>query len=226
MMTLLKVAHPVLLEKRRRDWVQVSLYPIFKHIMPARFMRMHYAFELIKGKYIRTVPPRQSESNYPATVKNEPYLITHLKSVVSSWLSSEKGFTRTRAQHSLLRKGENDDGRRTIPTTIINCIRDNSHENGEQLWGTESKRDVKAPLTWIVCYLNNILPDTTLQDWEAYDCSHRCITSECTDAACLCWESKAINQSHGNLFCCKQCVHENCGKTICSCQSLHYPHCL
>lgn len=162
--------------------------------------------------------------------------MTHLKHFLHQYVSdsAEKYTTRTGIVHQVADYGGlNGDGRRTIPSTI-RCALVNLADP-KATWGTSE--DQKAPLTWIVCYIHNILPDTTREDWQSYDCSHRCICHNlirkdenkryvCVEPGCLVWESKSYNQSRGNWYCCKKCAHNDCQKSVCECNKIHEPACL
>ncbi len=189
----------------------------------ARFLGMCEAFDKIKSTYVRVVPYKQPQSNYPQRKEGEEYLFTHLKHWVGTFSDVESAQTRCGNSHQLIKRRDGDDFRRTIPATIVSAIQ---QLDDEELWGMkhDDARNVKVPVTWIVCYLNNIKPEG--EGFENFDCSHRCITSECITAACLCWESKSANQARGNNFCSRKCAHDGCDKTICLCQSIHEPHCL
>lgn len=152
--------------------------------------------------------------------------MTHLKHFVNQYVPDSEEFkTRTNSVHRVAHYGS--DGRRTIPSTIreaLVCL-----DYPKATWGTS--KDQKAPLTWVVCYINNILPDTTKEDWRSYDCSHRCICHNlhkryvCVDIGCLVWEPKNYNQSRGNWYCCKKCAHDDCQMTVCECNKIHEPAC-
>lgn len=197
-----------------------------------RFLEMCNTLLRILPNYRRTVPPKQSESNYPEPKLGEDYLITHLKAWVQKHVLIEKHTTRTSLKHEVMIYG--GDGRRSLPSTI--CAAIHMLDNPKPVWGLST--DQKVPVTWIVCYLNNIRPDTTEENWQSFDCSHRCISYdlkgsegqeqrlECIDKACLCWESKSYNQSRGNWFCCKICTHTDCAKIVCLCQQIHDPPCI
>jgi hypothetical protein len=145
--------------------------PSGKHANNAeRFLEMCHTLDRILDTYTRVVPQNQSARNYPEIKEGEPYLVTHLKAWLDQYL--EKGphpLTRTGRDHQVAKYG--NDGRRTIPSTIRDAIA--LLANPGATWGLST--DQKVPITWIVCYLNNIRPDTTMVDWVAFDCSHCCI---------------------------------------------------
>jgi hypothetical protein len=90
----------------------------------------------------------------------------------------------------------------------------------------------KMQITWINCYLYNNFPDQTKDDWENFDCSHRCVSwgipegYQCIYPYCLIWESKSNNHSRGYMknICSKKCNH--CSEYLCHCQNLHSPCCI
>jgi len=143
-----------------------------------------------------------------------------LSDLVHKHLMNVSERTRNGSRHQVA-KVEARHNRVTIPQVI----RDYAKEKGEDL-------PYKMQLTWVVCYLHHIRPDTTQNGWEYFECSHRCISYnlpvgvECIDKKCLIFESKKVNQSrgHASSYCCKKCTH--CGDYICKCQSLHFPCCL
>jgi len=83
--------------------------------------------------------------------------------------------------------------------------------------------DLRVTTRWLVCYLNNILPDQTKAGWEYFECSHLCIGS-CLTPECFFWESKSINQSRSNYGCGLVC-HCGCQKSVCVANDVHLPHC-
>lgn len=195
-----------------------------------RFMEMCATLDRIKGTYTRIVPKKQSALRYPHVVTGEPYLITHLKFWVAEAKVNQTFLTRTGTTHSVAKCG--NDGRKGLPSTINDAIGnlvDSTTGYGNATWGSDKQR---ASIPWIVCYLNNIHPDTNQDKWKSFDCSHRCIgyglpeDHYCINPGCLVWESKSYNQERGNRFCCNLCAHGDCGKTICSCNKLHEPSCL
>lgn len=188
-----------------------------------RFITMCNTLDRISTMYKRIVPKNQSQKQYPDTNTREPYLVTHLTYWVSQYIEQDEYKTRTGEIHQVMKCS--GDGRRTIPSTICEAIK----KLDNPLWGCS--KDQKVRITWIVCYLHNIQPNTTTNQWQAFDCSHRCICYNldgytCIDPKCLIWESKSYNQSRGNHYCCNPCTHfEECGKTICSCNEIHIPSC-
>jgi len=190
-----------------------------------RFMDMCATFDSIKATYTRQVPFKQSEQDYPPVVKDEPYLLTHLKFMVKIKLINQEFKTRTGRIHEVtIKKPQDKDNRYTVPSTIRSAIV--LLPETEALWKNHNKVELK----WITCYLADIKPNTSQTGWEKFECSHRCIefglnSYFCVDASCMTWESKSINQSRGNPWCAKQCSH-NCGKIICECQGMHNPPCI
>jgi len=184
-------------------------------------MNMCDTFDRLRPTYLRTVPTNQPTANYPPPVTNEDYLVTHLRQWVQGY---RYGIMPTRSgtgHHVCTRAGS--DNRKTIPSTIRTAITALNNPS----WAAE-----KAELKWVVCYLNNIRPDTTQQGWQQFECSHKCIEHGlgqaycCIDARCLCWESKSVNQSRGNKFCMRNCGHNNCNLFVCHCQGFHNPPCI
>lgn len=86
----------------------------------------------------------------------------------------------------------------------------------------------KVTASWIVCWLNGVLPDTAAEGWELFECSHRCGRTNhfCLEDECPVWESKSENQSRAGTAsgCRRMCLH--CGVMLCVCQKMHVPSCL
>jgi hypothetical protein len=184
----------------------------------ARFMDMCDTFNRLAPSYVRVVPLNQPQNNYPPTVPNQPYIITHLTHWVAGYVVQSNTLTRSGNLHVQTSK-VGSDNRRTIPSTIRKAIAQLPNPR----WQAE-----KAEVKWVVCWLNGILPDTNAQGWQQFECSHKCIefgltNTCCIDVGCLCWESKSTNQSRGNRFCMLQCTH--CLQPLCHCQHLHNPPC-
>jgi len=206
-----------------------------------RFMNMVKLFDGIRGTYKRQVPHKQSPINYPLAQRNEDYLITQLRVWLNRHIAkSKKEVCQTRSDtiyHTVLILQPNSLGKvntaRQIPITINAAIL----KDKKAKWHLKQK----VPLTWIVCYLENILPNTTVNNWESFDCSHRCIgfygiddnepprylQGTCVTKDCLVWESKRDNQERGNRFCTQKCVYDDvCENYLCICQKLHKPCCI
>lgn len=180
-----------------------------------RFMNLVDALNALRTSYERRVPPKCKQSDYPPALPNEDYLLTHLKWMVSQQSNPIVQYTRSGQEHQLLARADGKDGRRDLPKAIVNKLRE-----ADSNW-TQSKFEVK----WIVCYINNVLPDQTKRNWQLFECSHTCIEDFCVSPNCLCWESKSVNQSRGQSYCTKVCAHAGCGQIICACQSIHVPTC-
>lgn len=193
-----------------------------------RFIQMCNALDSILTSYQRIVPNKQSQNSYPQAKIEEPYLITHLKSIISNagiWETK----TRTGISHKLVPL--RGDGRRDIPSTIMEALQ---KEKEAGSWLSDGKKEKKVPLTWLVCYLHNRRPNMENPRWEFYDCSHVCCCRYeekkqeefvCVSIECLTWESKSDNQERGNKLCMKACVHDGCQWHVCRCQRFHQPPC-
>lgn len=180
-----------------------------------RFSNLAAALNGIRASYRRAVPKGGRETDYPRAVVNEDYLITHLTHMVRSQTNPIAVSSRTNTQHQLLGRANGKDGRRQLPVTIVRALQDKDSE-----W-TQIKFEVK----WIVCFLNNILPDQAKENWQLFECSHICIEDDCVTANHLCWESKSVNQSRGQSFCTRVCTHDDCEQIVCVCQRFHLPSC-
>ena len=183
-----------------------------------RFMLLADALDTIRPKYRRVVPPHQPAANYPATLPNRAYLDVHLEFITTRHSAKVGNCT-----VSNLQDGHDDNPRVALPSTIINLMRANNCQ-----WSTSVSQKPKVPVTWIVCYLNGNRPDNTAQsEWTRQEVSHRCIHGKCITPSHLCWESKAQNQSRGNKFCSRRCIHEDCQAiNVCDCQKFHIPCCI
>lgn len=93
----------------------------------------------------------------------------------------------------------------------------------------------KITLTWVVCYVNDIVIEEDTESSNDYECSHRCCEYDtqgkrmsdgyrCIDSSCLTWESKSVNQERANVSCRKMC-HCGCGRTVCEANKVHNPPC-
>jgi len=121
-----------------------------------------------------------------------------------------------------------EDGRRELPKSIIDCLVKNKAP-----WKPYRGR---VTLTWIVCFLIDMVPDINKPNWDVFQCSHLCVGAGsnliCLNGRHLCWEPAADNQSRGSKakgrrICCVTC---KCGKfnfehIICMCYKLHGPPC-
>lgn len=186
-----------------------------------RFVKMCASLDSIKDSYTRTVPRNQSEKKYPPIKEGEPYLVTQLRFWVKCFKLSRVP-TRTGKKHSIMVKAGRRDNRKTLPSTIVSFLAEANTD-----WKPE-----KVEVKWIVCYLSNIKPDNRISRWEYFECSHRCIEyglsneHTCISSRCFVWESKSINQSRGNAWCCSLCKHEECQLCVCVCQKFHNPPCI
>lgn len=85
----------------------------------------------------------------------------------------------------------------------------------------------KIPHSWFVCFVHNVLPNVQNPNWKTFQCSHRCTNSVCVNPLHLCWENASTNQSRGNPYCKRRCVHTTCtANNVCECQGFHVPSCI
>jgi len=185
-----------------------------------RFMLLADALDTIRPKYRRVVPPHQPAANYPATLPNRAYLDVHLEFITTRHSAKELGTVQFPIcrMAMMITPGSLCQAQLSIwwGPTIANGV-------------LQSLRSPKFhPVTWIVCYLNGNRPDNTAQsEWTRQEVSHRCIHGKCITPSHLCWESKAQNQSRGNKFCSRRCIHEDCQAiNVCDCQKFHIPCCI
>jgi hypothetical protein len=135
------------------------------------------------------------------------------------WSNYLRSITRSNktgdAQHCVLKvKGGNP--RITVPAPIWKLIAPPNSVS----WSSK-----KVACHWVVAWLHKIKPDQSIDGWERFELSERCISPTCITPDCLVWESKSTNQSRGHMKnCCrKQCSH--CSTRLCVCQALHTPPC-
>ena len=209
-----------------------------------KFTKLCNTFVFLEPIYTRVIYPHQI-NNLPGINPGEPYLHTHLRHWVNSYIVGGVHNTRTNQQHAVMTHtpGSKDD-RRTLPSNILKCYRehvlpiiDDSTSPFYDILLLEENLS-KVEVAWVVCYLNNILPDQNLAGWRTFECSHRCIERNhanvpissiglaCVDPQCLTWESKPENQSRGgdNPICMRICNH--CQQRLCVCQGIHNPPCI
>lgn len=99
---------------------------------------------IIDTSYVHTVPSHARQVYCPDMDPSEPYLFTHLRFVVLSWVTARTP-TRSGVFHALqITRG--NDGRRDIPSTIF-----------QHLGAAWTQKKVEAK--WIVCYFHDIHPD-------------------------------------------------------------------
>lgn len=167
----------------------------------------------------------------PAEIKTEPYLHTVLRAWITMYSNVSTptkrnlnpGYVHNLSKHT-------GDGRQDLPKWLKRDLYVFGQKNKAafdwrpRFFGSDGSKDCRVTLWWIVAYLHQMHPDQTLLGWETFECSHRCI-EQCLTAACLCWESKSINQSRNNPACMKTC-HCGCNVSLCAANAVHNKHCL
>jgi len=116
---------------------------------------------------------------------------------------------------------------RTIPKLVVDGILVLQKEGESISWDPSQKG--KIPHKWLVCYVNNIFPNTKLRGWKKFQCSHRCGVDICVTPDHLCWESQETRESRKDHLCREKCPNEDCENNcvnMCHCQEIHKPHCL
>lgn len=120
------------------------------------------------------------------------------------------------------------DGRVQLPPFILNWLIEhpnNLYWNITYDTRNRPSRGAKVTLTWLICYVWDIYPDISIEGWENFECSHRCLCAGrgkdgsglvCTLADHLVWESPSTNQSRGYPGCLNIC-HCGCGFTLYVC---------
>ena len=192
-----------------------------------RFMQMKQSLDSIRSIYNRNPQKHSREEDYPEQVTGQDYLVTHLNHWLSTYVTII-GTTRSGLDHKLMVHTQaKEDGRRSLPRSIRGCLHRNLTKGQ---WGYRTTKDpcpdIKVTLTWVVCYIQGIVPDASLDGWQTFECSHRCAEVEhlCLDPDCLFWESRSANQSRGYGLCWRVCTH--CGRHLCECQQIHVPPCI
>jgi hypothetical protein len=160
--------------------------------------------------------------DWPRPSRRTPYLIVYLRFLISDAIDVN---CRDGTAHSVRHNTVNE-GRITLSRRLCRAIL-NAHGYTPKF--VVRSKDMRVEGHWLTCYIENILPDQTLQDWEYFECSHRCISYNlgdddfCVDKDCIVWESKSVNQSRGYGLCWRDCGH--CNNILCYCQELHDPPC-
>jgi hypothetical protein len=202
-----------------------------------RFMQLVQSLDNILGSYDRKVPTKSCARFFPPKPKYTihgdvfdfaiPYLKIHLREWVRGHCGNRLQSTRSPAWCIPLvtptgSLSTQDDAMRPLPKAIVRKL-----IATHQVWQAD-----RVTVTWIVCYLERRLPDTSVIGWERFGCSHRCISGGtgkqmvCLSSNHLIWESMAANISrgYGYMLCWQDCNH--CGLKLCVCQGLHKPPCL
>lgn len=124
--------------------------------------------------------------------------------------------------------GDHNNPRIGIPNQLVKYIDDMVAKEGLEKAPWRPLQRQKKPHSWIVCYVYDISPDQTAQDWERFQCSHLCTNNICITVGHLHWESSAINQARGNPACTRVCAHQGCQSqaNICTCNNIHNPPCI
>lgn len=189
-----------------------------------RFMEMKTILDDVSKNYTRQDAERRTSNKGQSTKlrnrteeeKNKPFLHFQLSEFVKSHTATDETATRTGKMHRLVKQNRQheDHTRRTLPNNILRAMQ-TADPNFQQ---------TTFEMTWLVCYLNDKVPDVALAGWEGFDCSHLCI-EKCVSIGCLHWESRSVNLSRGYTenFCTKQCCH--CTMNLCRCQHIHEPPC-
>lgn len=181
-----------------------------------RFEHMCASLDSIRPTYKRSSVPHAQP--LPPAVCREAYLVTHIKHWLYELLAAALVQGRTERCYQLQRRANGiDDGRRSLPRAIARALRTDSNAN----WCQE-----KVTVTWVVCWINSVRPDRSIQGWEVFQASHRCLTPNCLTSGHITWESPAKNQSRGHTrdVCTRVCTH--CTQRLCVCQAMHSPACL
>jgi hypothetical protein len=119
----------------------------------------------------------------------------------------------------------------TIPSSIASALKILGQRNNVKdllTWDGIYSTNLKVRITWLVCFVRNILPDTREEGWERFQCSHLCTNGRCATEEHLIWESAKINRERGNSYCRNICSHMNCtsGLNDCECRKRHFPPCI
>jgi len=145
-------------------------------------MKMVTTFDILSGSYTRTVPRNRNQAEYPPEDPDHFYIGVHLVHVMTR-LGLFRLRTRVKGRrHGCMRRfgALRNQSLVNLPPTIMAAVRalyedavENDPDSVGALWNPGTNR-VEA--TWIMCYLYSNLPDQSVQGWENFDCSHRCIS--------------------------------------------------
>jgi hypothetical protein len=155
-------------------------------------------------------------------------IVPNGKAVTITPLHFENGLTAMGNQHRVwVKRG---DSRRELPKSLKRMLTD---------------REVivasKVYVSWVVAYINGVLPNRNAAGWQFFELSHLCIEAgmhtfgrgvtnaqgffeSCVDHNCFVWESKAANQARANPACRKLC-HCQCGVYVCVANDACQPNC-
>lgn len=199
-----------------------------------RFMFMKISLDILEYTYSikDCYDSNMKEENIPLNtlIMERSFLRLHLKFwIYNITKNSTISYCKPRYGlcHVIDKPRQNEDGRRELPTSIFNALK-----NINAPWKSR-----KVTLTWIQCYLNDKLPNVQNPNWDTFQCSHLCLGGGqnliCLNGNHLTWESASDNQSRGanalgRRICTIKC---NCGYAyhtvhiICSCNHIHDPPC-
>lgn len=118
-----------------------------------------------------------------------------------------------------------------LPASILSALRIlEQRKNTKDLltWDGLQSLHSQIPITWMLCYVRDILPDTREEGWQRFQCSHLCTNGRCVTDGHLVWESSAVNRGRGGSNCRQKCNHDNCnsGLNVCECTDRHFPPCI
>lgn len=173
----------------------------------ARFMKLNATFDKLPRAQVRTALKK--------AMKRVTTVNKKARCKMESTLLDSRGGSGSRPSNPRI----------TIPAELRSAIQE-LKTRGVEVSFEPSDRS-KVPHSWLVCYVNDILPDTAIEGWQSLQCSHRCINAKCVTPRHIVWETASENQSRGNKTCRRACVHEGCpSRNVCSCQGFHQPPCI
>lgn len=182
----------------------------------SRFMKMCKAFDCV-------------EKNSFFKVKK--YLSEFLAHVSRDSIGESMSFPKCNKEAKVLRfgKGYRTTYYRSLGKDLLGILYVFGKKNEfQQKMGWVKEMPRLIPLTWIVCYLNGIFPDTSRNGWENFQCSHLCTNGACLMSDHLTWESSQENISRGHSVkvCRTPCKHKCKHMNTCECKRIHKPACI
>lgn len=179
-----------------------------------RFVSFKTSLDTIASTYV--VPKRIADKIPLADLPSSNDLKRHLTALLAATSKQEDVCVIS----NLADGAEGGNPRIAIPSTIIASLR-----SANCAWPPITDRP-KVPASWVACWLANVEPER-VEGWERLEVSHICRMNTCVKAEHLFWETKSVNQSRGNEFCRRACVHPGCTSVnVCQCQGFHDPHCI
>lgn len=169
--------------KRKKSPVPIKarIDPIFPQKYTVEdFLVFYDVLDTVAKVYER---PPHKEENYPPVNNEDPnYLYTHLKYVIYKDSKTRGDCIFPKYKKGNATRTENVCFR--LPNPIVKCIRKLNLD-----WRTEIKQP-SVPATWIVCWLNRIWADTSVNPFQgAYRVCNSCYNSGCINPKHISWRN-------------------------------------